>query len=292
MADPGTVGLELVAVTGWLGSAVGAMTGLAPWPLTIAITALSTVALLIVLHEAAHHNVSRHHWINELVGRVAMPFVAPYCSLPTFRFIHARHHRYTNHGPAQDPDAFVTDAPWWQLPVRWMAFDFGYVSWYLRRLEQRPAREIAESTVCALIFDAAVVWCLVSGWGGELLLVWLIPQRIGFVLIGWGFAWLPHHGLEETPEVNDARATRARVGLEWLLTPLFFSQNYHLLHHLHPRVPFHRYLRTWRSREDELLDRDPALVGVFGRPLSAESYRARRAAAPGDRVPPVPRDDT
>ena len=30
--------------------------------------------------------------------------------------------------------------------------------------------------------------------------------------------------------------------MEWLLTPLMLSQNYHLVHHLHPSVPFYRYV--------------------------------------------------
>jgi hypothetical protein len=65
----------------------------------------------------------------------------------------------------------------------------------------------------------------------------------------WWFDWLPQHGLADTQRTDRYRATRNRVGAEWLFTPVLLSQNYHLVHHLHPSVPFHRYLRTWKRNE-------------------------------------------
>jgi phenylacetate-CoA oxygenase/reductase PaaK subunit len=61
--------------------------------------------------------------------------------------------------------------------------------------------------------------------------------------------------------------------MEWLFTPMMLSQNYHLIHHLHPSIPFYRYLRTWRRNEDAYLERDPAIATVFGHQLSPEEYR-------------------
>jgi fatty acid desaturase len=259
-----TVALELGAIGVWIGAAAAELSGYASAWLTAPICALASTALIIVLHESAHRNASTRSWVNGLIGRLAIPFVAPYCSLPTFRFLHGQHHNHTNAGAATDPDDFVTDAPAWQLPLRWMLYDASYVAWYLPRLRTRPRAEIAESTALALAFDAAVIWALASGHATELLLVWLIPQRLAFCLIAWGFAWLPHHGL---PSGERAKTTRARLGMEWLLTPVLFAQNFHLVHHLHPRIPFHQLRPTWRAREQEIRAQDPPLVSVLGRPL-------------------------
>ena len=92
-------------------------------------------------------------------------------------------------------------------------------------------------------------------------------------MLAWWFDWLPHHGLEDTQTQNRYRATRNRVGLEWLFTPLMLSQNYHLVHHLHPSIPFYRYLKTWRRNEAAYLERDPAIATAFGKSLNPEEFR-------------------
>ena len=92
-------------------------------------------------------------------------------------------------------------------------------------------------------------------------------------MLAWWFDWLPHHGLEDTQSENRYRATRNRVGLEWLFTPLMLSQNYHLVHHLHPSIPFYRYLKTWRRNEEAYLERDAAISTAFGKSLNPEEFR-------------------
>ena len=47
----------------------------------------------------------------------------------------------------------------------------------------------------------------------------------------------------------------------------------HLVHHLHPIVPFYRYLAVWRRNEERYLEGDPALSTVGGRPLTVDEYR-------------------
>lgn len=260
-----TIAVGTAAMAAWLGGAAAAVAGAAPLWLTVPVQALAGAALMIVLHESAHRNVSPRGWLNGLVGRASMPFIAPYCSLPTFRFLHGQHHNHTNAGAARDPDDFVTDAPGWQLPLRWTLYDASYVHWYLGRLRTRPWREIAESTALALVFDAAVIWAVASGHAVPLLVAWLLPQRLSFWAIAWGFAWLPHHGL---PAGRRAETTRARLGMEWLLTPALFAQNFHLVHHLYPRVPFHSLLATWRRREKDIRAMDPPLVRPLGGPIA------------------------
>ena len=73
--------------------------------------------------------------------------------------------------------------------------------------------------------------------------------------------------------------TLARIGAERLLSPLMLYQNYHLVHHLHPLVPFYRYIAVWRRNEAEHLANDPALSDVRGRELTPEEYRRLRELA-------------
>jgi ring-1,2-phenylacetyl-CoA epoxidase subunit PaaE len=60
------------------------------------------------------------------------------------------------------------------------------------------------------------------------------------------------------------------------MTPLFVYQNYHLVHHLHPSVPFYRYVRAWRRNEQAYLDRNAAISTWFGRSLTPSEYSTWR----------------
>jgi len=222
-------------------------------------------------------------WVNSVVGRAAWLFVAPMFSLPSFSYVHLQHHRNANDGD-NDPDLFATHGPAWQLPFRWALMDVFYAVWYCRQLKRRvrqswrrPLSEVAETAVVLSLSVAGVGAAIVTGNFGMVATVVLIPQRIGMVVLGWWFDWLPHHGLEQTQQQNRYRATRNRVGMERLLIPVMLSQTYHLVHHLHPWVPFYRYAHAWRGNEDAYLDQNPALATVFGRELTPEQYREWRA---------------
>ena len=54
-----------------------------------------------------------------------------------------------------------------------------------------------------------------------------------------------------------------RLGHEWLLTPVMVFQNYHLIHHLYPNIPFHRYLKVWSSIKDQIMAKNPAIQSGF-----------------------------
>ena len=102
--------------------------------------------LFTVLHDAAHYSVSTHRWVNVAFGRVAMLFVSPLISFKSFAFIHIEHHRNTN-DDENDPDHFVSGAPWWQLPVRFPLMDVPYLTFLVRNVRRRPRAEVLETVV-------------------------------------------------------------------------------------------------------------------------------------------------
>ncbi|WP_432845884.1 fatty acid desaturase [Amycolatopsis sp. CA-161197] len=260
-------GLAVWGTATWL-----LLCGFAPLWVTIPLHALVTFTMFTVAHESAHHAAGKLTWLNEVLGRLAMLFVAAYGSFPFLRFIHLEHHRNTNADASTDPDAWTSQGPWWQLPFRWLTIDFWYVRFYSGRVHGRPRAERAETLVALVAFAAMVVTVVACGHGWELLVVYLIPQRLGLALLAWWFDWLPHHGLAE----NRFGATRVRVGLEWLMTPIMLYQNYHLVHHLHPAIPFYRYVRAWNDNRDAYLAREVPITTAWGRELTAAEYRAWR----------------
>ncbi len=275
-----TVGLFFGALAVFVASSWAALADRAPLFVTIALNATAIFVMFTVVHDASHYSISSHRWVNGVFGRVAMLFVSPLLAFQAFGFIHIEHHRHTNDDD-HDPDHFASHGPWWQLPFRFAAMDLPYVGFYVRNLRRRPRAEVIESAALLLTChrrrrghdrSTGTFWLLA--------IVYLIPERIAMTFLAWWFDWLPHHGLEETQSENRYRATRNRVGMEWLFTPLMLSQNYHLVHHLHPSIPFYRYVRTWRRNEQAYLERNAAISTAFGNTLSPERVPRVEAAQP------------
>ncbi|TSD96589.1 2Fe-2S iron-sulfur cluster binding domain-containing protein [Skermania sp. ID1734] len=267
-----TLAVFLGAVMAFAAATTGFIAGLVPFWVPTVVNAVVTFVMFTVVHDAVHYSISSTRWVNGLVGRLAWVFVVPVLALPAFGFIHIEHHRYAN-DDANDPDTFASHGKTWQLPFRWSLAEIFYGDYYLRRLRSRPNAEVAETAMLLSASIAGLIVAILTGNLWTLAVVFLIPQRIGIVFLAWWFDWLPHHGLEATQRTDRYRATRTRVGMEWLFTPLMLSQNYHLVHHLHPSVPFYRYVKTWKRNEEAYLERDAAIATVFGQQLNPEEFR-------------------
>ena len=267
------VGIFSGAIAVFAFSTWAALAGVLSEPVTVLLSAAAIFVLFTVLHDAAHYSISTHRWVNVAFGRVAMVFVSPLISFKSFAFIHIEHHRNTNDDDGSDPDHFVSGASWWQAPVRFPLMDVPYLSFLVRNVKRRPRAEVLETVFLMGTTLAVIVTCALTGHLWTLAVLYLLPERAAMFVLAWWFDWLPHHDLEDTQQQNRYRATRNRVGSEWILTPLLLSQNYHLVHHLHPSIPFHRYVATWRRNEEAYLERDAAIGTVFGAQLDADEYR-------------------
>ena len=267
-----TVAIYVTALTVFVVSTVLAVGEHVPVWVTIPTNAVVSFVMFTVVHDASHFSISSTRWVNGLFGRLAWVHVSPFISFPSFAFIHIEHHRHANDDD-NDPDTFASHAPTWQLPFRWVATDLFYGAFYARNVRRRPKAEVLETTAMFTLSTGGLIVAIATGNLWTLAVVFLIPQRIGITFLAWWFDWLPHHGLEETQRSNRYGATRARVGMEWLFTPLMLSQNYHLVHHLHPSVPFYRYIATWRRNEEAYLERDAEIATVFGQKLDPGQFR-------------------
>lgn len=230
----------------------------------ILFNAVASYLSFTVAHEATHSNVSTNKQVNDWAGRAGMALLEPGPFFVLFRFIHMQHHKYTN-DLAKDPDTYCGTGPSWLLPIRWLTIDFVYFSSYLKRetFHRRPKREQTEFVLSILFAVAVITAAAMFGWLEYYLLLFFIPTRIAKLFIVIGFDFLPHYPHKISAKENRYRCTSNRVGLEWLMTPLFISQNYHLVHHLYPTVPFYRYLQIWNARKAYHKSKGPAITDTF-----------------------------
>jgi beta-carotene hydroxylase len=77
-----------------------------------------------------------------------------------------------------------------------------------------------------------------------LLMVWLGPVAVAGVILELTGAWAVHYPHVSTHPLESTRMLRGR-----LLQVLMLNQNYHLVHHLWPRIPWFRYGQAAASAE-------------------------------------------
>lgn len=245
------------------------------WAGSIAATVLAYAAFT-VLHEASHGNIHGTHlrvrWIGELAGWLSgLTLLAPH---PMFRAIHLRHHSHTN-DPNKDPDFWVHGSH----PLRvfgrcatligayeWNFF-FGDVS------HTRGGRAVRRQAVLGVMGLFMVLVVLIAlGLGKEALWLWIVPALIAAAFLAFAFDWVPHH-----PHSAQGRFIDTRILLVPGLTLPMLWQNYHLIHHLYPRVPFYRYAACFRELRPELESRGSPIEGYSRNPGLPRPFANRRA---------------
>jgi len=255
-----TLALTAVALGGWGVSVVMGVSGGVTAGIAIPLAAVFAFIAFTPLHDASHHAVGKANGINAVIGRLsAIPLLAPFLA---FRYVHLEHHKHTNESDGSDPDFWSGSGPRWALPLRWLTQDLHYYYLYARVLRSRPRAEVVEVLLTLLATYGTVIALMASGYATEMALFVLLPARIAVGILACTFDYLPHVPYAATRAEDRYKATRI-IEHRWL-TPLMLSQNYHLVHHLYPAVPWYRYGKVWWSRRDALLAKGAVADRPFG----------------------------
>ena len=218
------------------------------WPLTLsgvlplwAAFLLSTFSITICYlpsHEAQHSIIATEgsplRWLNELVGHVStIPLVFPY---RIAWITHKQHHAHAN-DPELDPDYHNKGATWWQsawngIQARQFGAGNGYRSALRRSDDPNLGKAVREATILSLSHYAVLAGMAWSGHAIEAALLWWLPRHIAMIYIQLFLSWAPHHPMEEQGRYRDTRSWRSPVG-----TLLSMGMEFHIVHHLFPRIP-------------------------------------------------------
>lgn len=231
------------------------------WPVTLGLGVLAYLHYTYI-HEAIHGNIlpkgRTFRLIQDGLGWVGC--LAMFANWPLLSRTHKGHHSHTN--TDHDPDIFVK-LPFPLLIVRIMAtMVFLLVPMVLLKLVIRDRSlkrgyinadtimtraERIGNTVANLVM-VGTVWTLVfAGYGKEVLLLWYLPGAIGYAILAVFLQWIPHYPFDSADRYMSSR----NVGHSWL-NPIMMMQNWHLMHHLWPSVPFYNYQRLHARLEPVL----------------------------------------
>ena len=227
------------------------------WPLLLLPHGILLAFLFCLLHEAVHGTPFRSGWLNGAAAR-GVGFVL-FLPPAWFRHFHLAHHRHT-HDPERDPELarplsrskrglawHIAGGAYWARQARMLLVNAAgrnrdaFVPLSARSAVAREAR------LFLLLYAGAAA---LSVWLGTtaLLWLWLLPLMLGQPFLRL-YLLTEHTGCPHVPDM--LRNTRTTF-----TNPLvrFFAWNmpYHVEHHVHPTVPFHKLPAFHRILQDDL----------------------------------------
>jgi beta-carotene hydroxylase len=195
------------------------------------LTALHLVGT--VIHDACHNAAHRNRIVNAVLGHGSAQLLC--FSFPVFTRVHMQHHANVN-DPDNDPDHVVsTMGPLWLINARFLYHE---IYFFKRRLWRKF--ELWEWVIARSILALILFLGYEFGFIGYIFNFWFVP----LALVGWElglfFDYLPHRPFKERDRWKNARVYPSRI-----LNLMIMGQNYHLVHHLWPSIPWYNYERAY-----------------------------------------------
>lgn len=255
-----TVAFAAVIVAAFATVVASAVVGVIPLWLGFLLNTVVAYAAFTPGHEAAHWNIagrhSRYRWLNEACGWVSMAIM--FDNFAVLRAAHMQHHAHTN-DPEKDPDYFVPDASTFRVLIRSFVLFSGYLRDYVADTKRKPNGR--RRRFGALGFSGGLVAIAIglgaAGYLREVLALWVLPAPAAFLILALVFDYLPHR-----PHRSVERYTNTKIILFPGLNTLLLGQNYHLIHHLYPAVPFYRMGACFRDVRGALVAHGAPIVDL------------------------------
>lgn len=251
---------ELFAI--FIGATTLTVMGVIPMWLGAIANTIFIYALYTVVHEAVHSNISSRskglRWIDTIAGSIAC--VPLWLFYHQHKRQHMQHHTHTNE--EIDPDIYARGgfAGWifLRLPKALINY-FNPVAQY-RECKRfgLSKREIIHTAVSFAAYAAILFALLAAGYWREVLFLWFIPWWIGQTAMLTFFTWTPHHDHHETGRYRNTRVSLF-PGANFLLQ----GQNYHLIHHMIPSIPYYRYQATFDEMRPILESKGVRIEGLI-----------------------------
>jgi beta-carotene hydroxylase len=255
----------VLALYGWC--IFSGLTGKIPlWAALIANTLLVYAAYTSV-HEAVHGNIAPDNgparWLNAVIGFLsAAPMIHNFSLHQT---THIAHHRHT-YDPSLDADHWVKGQSVLNTTLRCLTIVYAHyrTGWAINRNTRAGRRVLLIGMLENLVWLALPIWLCAQRRWVEVLMLIILPALFGSALLAFFFDYAVHYPLVGKDRFRRGRMYRAPRIVQSLITGLYVGQNYHLIHHLYPWVPFYRYPRLF-ERIEPLLRAKGAPIVALGR---------------------------
>ncbi|MFM0055224.1 fatty acid desaturase [Paraburkholderia phytofirmans] len=271
---------------GWFGVATHARElGL---PFTTLLLAVLGTWYMSLQHELLHGHPTRSAFVNALLGFAPLAVWFPY---GIYRDSHLQHHDdpHLTHSE-RDPESYFVSALVWRRTGWALRALLTFRNTFIGRLLVGPAFSIAATGVDALRKIKSGDWRDVPLWLAHFaaiaaLTAWLqhacgIPVWV--FIVGAGYGALSLSSVRSFQEHREAQAHEHRSVINeaaWFWRLLFLNNNYHLVHHDLPHVPWFALREVYETSRQQYIDRSGGFL-VRGYSEWLRRYAFARAAHP------------
>ena len=281
----GTLALFMACVGVW----AAAVFGMPVWSLPLAMLVLT---LALVLHSSLSHEVLHGHPFASRRLSEALVIVSPGLCVPYLRFrdTHLAHHRDARlTDPYDDPESNYLDPQVWTHLPGWGRTILRVNNTLAGRILLGPALSQVAFMRCdwrAIRGGAHGVllgWLIhIPGVALVLALVWVSPMPV-WAYLGACYAALSILKIRTFLEHQAHEAARGRTVIvedRGLLAFLFLNNNLHVVHHMHPRVPWYRLPALYRANAARYRDCNRGYVyRSYGQVFARHLFRAKDPVA-------------
>jgi beta-carotene hydroxylase len=188
-----------------------------------------------VIHDACHNAAHRNRVMNAIMGHGSALMLG--FAFPVFTRVHMQHHAHVN-DPENDPDHFVsTGGPLWLIAAR---FFYHEIFFFKRRLWRKY--ELLEWFLSRLFVALVIYLACQYGFLKYIMNFWFVPALVVGIALGLFFDYLPHRPFQERDRWKNARVYPSPI-----LNIAILGQNYHLIHHLWPSIPWYKYQGAYHA---------------------------------------------
>jgi len=253
-----TLGLLVACYAVW-GAAVFWLPDLSLW-LAVPVAGWAIAQHSSLQHEMIHGHPFRDARLNALLVALALTVVVPYLR---FRDSHLAHHQDANlTDPYDDPESnYLAEGDWNRLPR---------AAQLLLRVNNTLAGRLLLGPVVGQVAWVASDWRAARGGDRRVIDGWLwhIPAlALVLALVAaspmpiWAYLLAAYLGLSllkirtflEHQAHEKARGRTVIIEDRGPLALLFLNNNLHVVHHMHPRVPWYRLPRLYRANPERYL---------------------------------------
>lgn len=211
-------------------------------------------------HEIVHHHPTRSEWLNTLLAYPPLSLWLPY---PLYAASHRQHHEVPMLTcPVDDPES------WYLTPE-----EYARSHWLRRHLlhfnNTFPGRMLLGPWICIYRCGTEQFRQILSGdrvaqrtWALHLLaclsVIWWL-QQVGLplwqylLLFVWpGLSLTLMRSFHEHRVADDPNKRTAVVEASWPFRLLYLNNNYHVMHHRHPEMPWYRLPACYRDYKPRL----------------------------------------